>query len=76
MWTAMWTLLVFVLLLFLGDSLLAFAAKQLRDRRAHRPALERERTKQAIVARQRDELIWRRLQHADQPPATTLADHT
>jgi hypothetical protein len=61
MWTAIWTIVVFVLLLFLGDSILAFAAEQLRERRAHRLALERERTKQAIVAHQRDELIWRQL---------------
>jgi hypothetical protein len=50
MWTAIWTLLAFVLLLFHGDSILAFAADQLRARRAHRLDLQRERTKQAIVA--------------------------
>jgi hypothetical protein len=61
MWTAIWTVVVFVLLLFLGDSILAFAAEQLRERRGHRLQLERERTKQAIVAQQRDELIWRQL---------------
>ena len=61
MWTAIWTIVVFVLLLFLGDSILAFAAEQLRERRTHRLALERERTKQAIAAQQRDELIWRQL---------------
>jgi hypothetical protein len=65
MWTAIWTVVVFVLLLFLGDSILAFAAEQLRERRAHRLQLERERTKQAIVAHQRDELIWRQLGIAD-----------
>jgi hypothetical protein len=65
MWTAIWTLLVFVLLLFHGDSILAFAAEQLGERRAHLLALERERTKQAIVAQQRDELIWRQLDGAD-----------
>jgi hypothetical protein len=64
MWTAILTLLVFVLLLFLGDSILAFVGEQLRERRAHRLALEREQTKQAIVAQQRDELIWRQLNAA------------
>ena len=40
MWTAIWTVLGFVLplalLLFLGDSILAFTAEQLRQRRAYR----------------------------------------
>ena len=51
MWTAIWTVLGFVLLLalllFLGDSILAFTAEQLRQRRAYRLRLERERTNQA-----------------------------
>jgi hypothetical protein len=37
-----WPLLA--LLLFLGDSILAFTAEQLRQRRAYRLRLERERT--------------------------------
>lgn len=41
-WTAIWTVLVFVLLLFQGESILAFAAEQLRKRRAHRLQLEQE----------------------------------
>lgn len=65
MWTAIWTVLVFVLalslLLFLGDSILAFAAEQLRERRTHRLQLERERTKQARLGHDRDTLIWREL---------------
>lgn len=69
MWTAIWTLAAFVLLLFLGDSILAFAGEQLRERRAHRLQLERERTKQAIIAHQRDELIWRQLGVADSEQA-------
>jgi hypothetical protein len=44
MWTLIWTLLAFVLLLFHGDSILAFAAEQLSERRAHRLALARERS--------------------------------
>jgi hypothetical protein len=67
MWTAIWTVLGFVLalavLLFLGDSILAFVADQLRERRAYRLAVERERTNQAAVAHQRDALIWRELEH-------------
>jgi hypothetical protein len=67
MWTALWTALVFVLvlvlLLFLGDSILAFVAEQLRERRTRRLRLERERTKQATLAHQRDALIWRQLDH-------------
>ena len=43
MWTAIWTVLGFVLLLavllFLGEPILAFVAEQLRERRAHRLAL-------------------------------------
>jgi hypothetical protein len=46
---------------------LAFLAEQLRERRVHRLALERERTKQAALAHQRDALIWRELEH----PATS-----
>jgi hypothetical protein len=65
MWTAIWTLLAFVLLLFHGDSILAFVGEQLGERRAHRLQLEAERTKQAIVAQQRDELIWCQLGIAD-----------
>ena len=76
MWTAIWTLAVFVLALFLGESILTFAGEQLRERRAHRLAVERERTKQAIVAQQRDELIWRQLQGPAQPSSTTPVDHT
>jgi heme A synthase len=76
MWTAIWTLAVFVLALFLGELILTFAGEQLRERRAHRLAVERERTKQAIVAQQRDELIWRQLQGPAQPSSTTPADHT
>jgi hypothetical protein len=74
MWTAIWTVVVFVLLLFLGESILAFAAEQLRERRAHRLALERERTKQAIVAQQRDELIWRQLGVPGSEQASEPAD--
>jgi hypothetical protein len=63
MWTAIWTLLGFLLslalLLFLDDAILAFAAEQLRERRPHRLQLERERTKQALIANDRDTLIWR-----------------
>jgi hypothetical protein len=43
MWTGIWTLLAFVLLLFHGDAILAFAAEQLRARRAHRLDLQREK---------------------------------
>jgi hypothetical protein len=71
MWTAIWTVLGFLLalavLLFLGEPILAFLAEQLRECRAHRLALERERTKQAALAHQRDALIWRELEH----PATS-----
>jgi hypothetical protein len=74
MWTAIWTVLMFVLalslLLFLGDSILAFAAEQLRDRRVQRLHLERERTKQAMLAHQRDALVGHQLNHvtgSDQP---------
>jgi hypothetical protein len=53
-------------LLFLGDSILAFVADQLRKRRAYRLALERERTKQARIAHDRDTLTWQEceLEHA------------
>ena len=61
MWTAIWTLLVFVLLLFHGDSILAFAAEQLRQRRAHRLQVEQERTRQALIGHQRDALVWNQL---------------
>jgi hypothetical protein len=63
-WTAIGTVLAFVLLLFLGESILAFAAEQLRERRAHRLDLERERTKQALIGHDRDALIWRQLEGA------------
>ena len=67
MWTAIWTVLGFVLalavLLFLGEPILDFVAEQLRERRAHRLALEREHTKQATLAHQRDALVWRELEH-------------
>ncbi len=58
MWTVIWTLLAFVLLLFHGDSILAFAAGQLRERRAYRLQLESERTTQALIAHDRDALVW------------------
>lgn len=65
MWTAIWTALGFLLalavVLFLGEPILAFVAEQLRERRAHRLALERERTKQATLAHQRDAMVWRQL---------------
>ena len=61
MWTAIWTLLAFVLLLFHGDSILAFAAEQLRARRAHRLELQREKTRQAMIGHERDALVWRQL---------------
>jgi hypothetical protein len=61
MWTAIRTLLVFVLLLFHGDSILAFAAEQFHQRRAHRLRLEQERTRQALIGHDRDELVWRQL---------------
>ena len=70
MWTAIWTVLGFVLLLalllFLGDSILAFTAEQLRQRRAYRLRLERERerTNQARIAHNRDMLIWHELDNA------------
>jgi recombination protein RecA len=67
-WTAIWSVLVFVLalslLLFHGDSILAFAAEQLRERRTHHLQLERERTKQARLGHDRDMLIWRELDDA------------
>jgi hypothetical protein len=68
MWTAIWTVLGFVLLLalllFLGDSILAFTAEQLRQRRAYRLRLERKRTNQARIAHNRDMLIWHELDNA------------
>lgn len=60
MWTAIWTLL-----LILGVAILAFAAEQLRERRAHRLKLEHERTRQAVISHDRDALIWRQLDDAD-----------
>ncbi len=53
-WTAIWTVLAFLLLLFHGDSILAFAAEQLRARRLD---LQREKTRQAMPAQQRDPLV-------------------
>jgi hypothetical protein len=61
MWTVIWTLLAFLLLLFHGDSILAFAAEQLHHRRAHRLRLEQERTRQALISHDRDALIWHQL---------------
>jgi hypothetical protein len=75
MWTAIWTVLGFVLalavLLFLGEPILAFVAEQLGERWAHRLALEREHTKQATLAHQRDVLVWRELEHptSNDPPS-------
>jgi hypothetical protein len=74
MWTAIWTLLVFVLLLFHGDAILAVAAEQLRARRNHRLDLQRERTRQALIAQQRDALVWRQLDGSD-PQQDAPADH-
>jgi hypothetical protein len=68
MWTAIWIVLGFVLVLslvlFLGEDILAFAAEQLRERRDYRLQLERERTNQARIAHDRDMLIWRELDDA------------
>jgi hypothetical protein len=68
MWTAIWTVLAFVLLLclllFLGEPILTFAAEQLRERRTYWLQLEHERTKQAVIAHDRDALIWRKLDNA------------
>jgi hypothetical protein len=64
MWIAIWTLLAFVLLLFHGDSILAFAAEQLHQRRAHRLEVEQERTRQVLIGHDRDALIWRQLDRA------------
>jgi hypothetical protein len=61
MWTAIWTLLAFVLLLFHGDAILAFAADQLAARRAHRLDLQREKTRQAMIGHDRDAIVWRQL---------------
>jgi hypothetical protein len=60
-----WTLLAFVLLLFHGDSILAFAAEQLHQRRAYRLRLEQERTRQALIGHDRDALVWRQLDGPD-----------
>jgi len=38
-------------------------------RRAHRLDLQREKTKQALLANQRDELVWRELAGPDRPPS-------
>jgi hypothetical protein len=59
MWTAIWTLPVFVLLLFHGYSIPAFPAEPLRERRAHRLQIEQERTKQTLIDYDRDALVWR-----------------
>jgi hypothetical protein len=64
MWTVIWTVAVFVLLLFHGDAILAFAAEQLHQRRAHRLRLEQERTRQALISHDRDALVWRQLDGA------------
>jgi hypothetical protein len=74
MWTAIWTLVVFVLLLFHGDTFLAFAAEQLRARRAHRLQVEQERTRQALIGHDRDTLIWNQLDAPD-PQQDAPADH-
>ncbi len=58
LWTAIWTLLAFLLLLFHGDAILALAAEQLRARRAQRLAVEQERTRQALIGHDRDALVW------------------
>jgi hypothetical protein len=66
MWTAIWTVLGFVLalavLLFLGEPILDFVTQQVRERRTHRLQLERERTKQRLIAHDRDALVWRELE--------------
>jgi hypothetical protein len=71
MWTAIWTVLVFVLLLFHGDTIVVFAAEQLRDRLTHRLQVEHERTKQALIARQRDALIWDQLDNTTDTTSST-----
>ncbi len=75
MWTAIWTGAVFVLLVFHGDSVLAFAAEQLAARRAHRLELQREKTRQALIGHDRDALVWRQLdgttEGSDQAPSAT-----
>ncbi|HEY2957330.1 MAG TPA: hypothetical protein VGM21_03840 [Actinomycetota bacterium] len=78
-WTAVWTVLAFVLLLVHGDAILAFAAEQLDQRRVHRLQLEQERTKQALIVSRRDALVWRELSgsHADQASSQEYGeDHT
>jgi hypothetical protein len=79
MWPAIWTVLGFVLalavLLFLGEPILDFVAEQLRERRAHRFALERERTKQATLAHQRDALVWRELEHTPSSDPASQSGH-
>jgi hypothetical protein len=74
MWTVIWTVLGFVLLLslllFLGEPILAFVAEQLSERRAHRLQLEHERTAQALLAHHRDALIWRQLDNATSSETT------
>jgi hypothetical protein len=66
MWKILGPLAVmgFILALYLGDSILAFAAEQLRERRAYRLELERERTRQALIGHDRDALIWHQLDGA------------
>ncbi len=73
MWTAIWTALAFLLLVFHGDAILAFAAEQLAARRAHRLQLEQERTRQARIGHQRDALVWNQL-HGPDPHQDTPID--
>ncbi len=65
MWTAIWTVLAFLLLVFHGDAILAFAAEQLDQRRAHQLQLEQERTQQARIGHRRDALVWNQLHGPD-----------
>jgi hypothetical protein len=76
MWTAIWTVAIFVLVLFHGDTILAFAADQLRERRTHRLQIEHERTKQTLTAQRRDAIVWHQLDGTDQHSTTPPADHT
>ncbi len=64
MWTAIWTVLAFLLLVFHGDSIVAFAAEQLHARRAQRLDLQREKTRQAMIGHDRDALVWNQLNAA------------
>jgi hypothetical protein len=68
MLTAIWILLVFVLLLFHGDAILAFVGEQLHQQRAHRLRVEPERTRQAVIAQQRDALVWQQLDGPEPRP--------